>query len=126
MNGNTFYRNIAIEILNGMGITKTDTHSAQRLRLARMYKALGHPARLAIVQLLIQQDSCMCGDLVSELPLAQSTVSQHLHALKEAGLIKGTVSGAATCYCIDAQAVSDLEKHIESMQNHLLNRKTKC
>lgn len=69
--------------------------------LARMAKALAHPARIAIVQHIIAQQSCICNDLVEELPLSQSTISQHLNELKSAGLIKGEISGPRVCYCID-------------------------
>ena len=70
-------------------------------QLASMCKALGHPARVNIVSYLIRTDRCLCGDIVEQLPLAQSTVSQHLKCLKEAGLIKGEVEGPKTCYCLD-------------------------
>lgn len=69
--------------------------------LASMCKALGHPARVLIVNYLKRIDRCLCGDIVDLLPLAQSTVSQHLKCLKEAGLIKGVVEGPKTCYCLD-------------------------
>lgn len=68
---------------------------------AAMCKALGHPARVMIVNYLKKIDRCLCGDIVDQLPLAQSTVSQHLKCLKEAGLIKGEVEGPKTCYCLD-------------------------
>jgi len=70
-------------------------------RFASMCKALGHPARVMIVDHLNKIDRCLCGDIVELLPLAQSTVSQHLKCLKEAGLVKGEVEGARTCYCLD-------------------------
>lgn len=69
--------------------------------LAALAKALGHPARVQIVRFLLSRDSCMCGDIVDHLPLAQSTVSQHLKMLKEAGLIRGTIDGPRTCYCVE-------------------------
>lgn len=64
-------------------------------------RAIGHPARVQILRLLARRDSCICGDIVSELPLAQSTVSQHLKVLKEAGLIRGDVDGPRVCYCLE-------------------------
>ena len=67
---------------------------------ARVFRALGHPARLAILRLLAERRSCVCGDIVDELPLAQSTVSQHLKVLKEAGIIVGEIDGPAVCYCL--------------------------
>ena len=76
--------------------------------LAALCKALGHPARVKIIRLLIRKDACVCGDIVDELPLAQSTVSQHLKVLKEAGLIRGDVDGPRVCYCIEPRALRRL------------------
>ena len=73
--------------------------------LAALAKALGHPARVKIVRLLLRRNACVCGDIVEELPLAQSTVSQHLKVLKEAGLIRGEVDGPRVCYCIEPRAL---------------------
>jgi DNA-binding transcriptional ArsR family regulator len=84
-----------------MGITKTDNFSKAHNRAATLAKAIGHPARIAILELLIKKNACICNDLVDELPLSQSTISQHLKALKEAGLIKGDIEGTSICYCID-------------------------
>ncbi|MDP2275049.1 MAG: metalloregulator ArsR/SmtB family transcription factor [Archangium sp.] len=77
--------------------------------LAVLAKALGHPARVKILRLLAARNSCVCGELVDELPLAQSTVSQHLKVLKEAGLIRGTISGPSTCYCLEPRVVRRLK-----------------
>lgn len=76
--------------------------------LAALAKALGHPARVKIVRLLIRKNVCICGDIVDELPLAQSTVSQHLKVLKDAGLIQGNVDGPRVCYCIEPRALRRL------------------
>lgn len=84
-----------------MGASKTEEFTVKQNRIARYMKALGHPARIAILEVLIKKQSCMCGDIVEGLPLSQSTVSQHLKELKEAGLIKGDTEGAKVCYCID-------------------------
>jgi DNA-binding transcriptional ArsR family regulator len=84
-----------------MGAGKHDEFSVKHNRISKYAKALAHPARVAILQFLAKKDSCMCGDIVEELPLSQSTVSQHLKELKEAGLIKGEIEGAKVCYCID-------------------------
>ena len=84
-----------------MGTTKTKDYSAQDLSIAKYAKALSHPARVAILNLLLKKQSCICGDIVDELPLSQSTVSQHLKELKTAGLIKGDIDGVSVCYCID-------------------------
>lgn len=82
-------------------IKKAEDFSAKDSILAKYAKALSHPARIAILNLLVQKQTCICGDIVEELPLAQSTVSQHLKVLKEAGLIKGEIEGSTVCYCID-------------------------
>ena len=84
-----------------MGATKSFEFTAKDNRLAKYAKALAHPARIAILQLLTKKQTCICGDIVDEIPLSQSTVSQHLKELKEAGLIKGDIEGATVCYCID-------------------------
>ncbi len=76
--------------------------------LATLSKALGHPARVKILRLLLRKNACVCGDIVDELPLAQSTVSQHLKVLKEAGLIRGDVDGPRVCYCVEPQALRRL------------------
>jgi len=84
-----------------MGLTKTAEFTKTQNDLAALTKALGHPARIAILQFLIKSNSCVCGDIVDELPLSQSTVSQHLKELKNVGLIKGEIEGPTVCYCID-------------------------
>lgn len=84
-----------------MGLTKTGEFTRTQNELAAIAKALGHPARIAILQFLVKTRSCVCGDIVEELPLSQSTVSQHLKELKNAGLIKGNIDGPSVCYCID-------------------------
>ena len=89
-------------------------------RTARWAKALGHPARVAILQILARRQTCICGEIVEDLPLAQSTVSQHLRVLQEAGLIKGEVDGPRSCYCIDAGQIrhlkADLGQLIDSLE----------
>lgn len=84
-----------------MGLTKVEIFSEKQNKLATMFKALGHPARVAILQHIIKSNACICGDLVEELGLAQPTISQHLRELKNAGLIQGTIEGTSVCYCID-------------------------
>lgn len=85
-----------------MGLTKAEEFSVKDNRIANFAKALAHPARVAILRILLEKESCYCGDIVEEMPLSQSTVSQHLKELKEAGIIKGEIEGAKICYCIDA------------------------
>lgn len=86
-----------------MGLSKTSAFNAQQNQLSVWMHALGHPARIAILEELASMKSCVCGELVDVLPLAQATVSQHLKVLKKAGLIRGEISGPKTCYCIDFQ-----------------------
>ena len=108
-----------------MGTTKTEEFTVKDNKIAKYAKALAHPARVAILQLLIKKQSCICGDIVDELPLSQSTVSQHLKELKETGLIKGDIDGVKVCYCID-------EKEWESAKSYMTNffetftHKNKC
>lgn len=97
-----------------MGATKSEEFTIKDNKIANFAKALAHPARVAILQFLIKKQSCVCGDIVNELPLSQSTVSQHLKELKEAGLIKGDIDGAKVCYCID-------EKEWDSAKNYIGN-----
>lgn len=84
-----------------MGLTKTEGFTRSQLDIAAVAKAVAHPARIAILQFLAKRNTCICGDIVDELPLSQSTVSQHLKELKKVGLIKGNVDGPSICYCID-------------------------
>jgi len=102
-----------------MGLTKTEGFTIQQNSIATMAKALGHPARVAIIEYLLSVDSCICGDIVNELPLAQATVSQHLKALKNAGLIKGTIEGTSLCYCIDEKAIALLHKYFGNIATTL-------
>lgn len=83
-----------------MGVTKTNLFSDVQNELATLAKALGHPARIAILQYLLKSDRCINGELVEELGLAQATISQHLRELKEVGLIQGSIEGTKMCYCI--------------------------
>ena len=98
-----------------MGLTKTEIFTDRQNRLAQMLKALGHPARIAIIQQLIKTKACICGDLVDELGLAQATISQHLKELKTIGLIKGTIEGRSVCYCIDDKVWKQYKKELDSL-----------
>jgi len=97
-----------------MGVTKTEIFTDKQNKLAVMMKALAHPARIAIIQELIKVDSCICGDLVDELGLAQATISQHLKELKNAGLIKGTIEGTSVCYCIDERTWKQYRRELDA------------
>ncbi len=83
--------------------------------LAEFAKALGHPARVQILRLLVRKNACICGEIVDELPLAQSTVSQHLKVLKESGLVRGEVDGPRMCYCVEPRAVRRLKALVGSL-----------
>jgi hypothetical protein len=91
-----------------MAINKSEKFTTEEQELAAFAKALSHPARIAILKVLAEKKECICGEIVEVLPLAQSTVSQHLKELKEAGLIKGEVSGPKSCYCINWQKIEKL------------------
>ena len=84
-----------------MGLIKTEKFTDSQNQIARFAKAFGHPARVAIIQHLFKIDTCVCGDLVEEIGLAQPTISQHLKELKKVGIIKGKIEGTSVCYCID-------------------------
>jgi ArsR family transcriptional regulator, arsenate/arsenite/antimonite-responsive transcriptional repressor len=109
-----------------MGTTKTEHFTEHQNRVATLAKALGHPARIAIMEYLMRVNTCICGDIVNELPLAQPTVSQHLKELKNAGLIKGSIEGNAICYCIDEKAVALLQGYFENMSAILEQKKSNC
>jgi ArsR family transcriptional regulator, arsenate/arsenite/antimonite-responsive transcriptional repressor len=109
-----------------MGATKTDLFTEKQNQIAIMAKALGHPARIAIMEYLMKVDSCICGDIVNELPLAQPTVSQHLKELKNAGLIKGNIEGTAICYCIDENALELLQSYFAGISSGLEKKKNNC
>jgi DNA-binding transcriptional ArsR family regulator len=96
-----------------MGRSKTKSFGSRENRIADFAKALGHPARVTILEFLARQDACICGDIVDQLPLSQSTVSQHLAELKRVGLVKGEIEGPRVCYCID-KAVWDEARQILS------------
>jgi DNA-binding transcriptional ArsR family regulator len=101
-----------------MGITKKIGFSEETIEMAEIMKAFGHPARLEIVQFLINSPACICGDIVEFLPLSQSTVSKHLSELKKAGLIKGAISGNSICYCLDTKTIQKLQNFIGLLQTN--------
>lgn len=90
-----------------------EIQGAQQERLVAMFKALGNPVRFEIMKFLLTHPGCITGDIVDEVGLAQSTVSQHLKVLKEAGWIKGVIQGPSTCYCLDAQRVAWFRERVE-------------
>ncbi|QDO94979.1 winged helix-turn-helix transcriptional regulator [Formosa sediminum] len=105
-----------------MGITKSEIFSDKQNEMAKIAKVLGHPARISILEYLIKSSTCVCGDLVDEIGLAQPTISQHLKELKNAGIIKGTIEGTSVCYCIDIEKW----KAIQSMLNLFFDQALPC
>ena len=99
-----------------MGFTAVSGFTKKQVSLATLAKALAHPARIAILEFLLKKQGCSCGGIVDELPLAQSTVSQHLKELKKVGLIHGTIEGNSICYCIN---LKEWNKHIELLNTIL-------
>ncbi len=97
-----------------MGVTKTLDYSDTQLLMASRLKALGHPARIAIVEYLLSVNTCICGDIVEHLSLSQPTISKHLQELKSAGIIRGTLSGNSVCYCLDVMVVKELQDYFAS------------
>ena len=98
-----------------MGASKTEHFTDRQNQIANIAKALGHPARIAIIEYLMKVNECICGDIVNELPLAQPTVSQHLKELKNAGLIKGNIEGTSICYCIDETTFDILKNYFSNV-----------
>ena len=103
-----------------------DQFTTHQNALASLAKAIGHPARVAIIEYLLTVDTCICGDIVNELPLAQPTVSQHLKELKNAGIIKGSIEGKAICYCIDETALQVLQDFFTKISAGLAKKKNNC
>ncbi|MCI3937211.1 metalloregulator ArsR/SmtB family transcription factor [Chryseobacterium aahli] len=107
-----------------MGATKTEHFTDKQNQIATIAKALGHPARIAIIEYLMKVNECICGDIVNELPLAQPTVSQHLKELKNAGIIKGNIEGNSICYCIDEKTIEILNIYFSKIVETV--SKAKC
>ncbi|MEY4905511.1 MAG: hypothetical protein RLZZ292_3326 [Bacteroidota bacterium] len=108
-----------------MGVTKKEHFTTQQNDIAAIAKALGHPARIAILEYLLTVDTCICGDIVNELPLAQPTVSQHLKELKNANLIQGNIEGNAICYCINKDTLGHLQDYFLNIITKI-SKKTCC
>ena len=107
-----------------MGITKSEHFTDNQNELANLLKALGHPARVAIVEYLIQHKQCICGDIVNELPLSQATISQHLRELKQVGIIQGNIEGNSICYCLNPQVFQQITQFIGIVIESVM--KNKC
>ena len=109
-----------------MATNKKEEFTQKEQALANFAKAIAHPARLAILKVLAQQNECICGKIVEVLPLAQSTISQHLKELKKAGLIDGTVDGSRSCYCIDWKAFEKFNTEFNGLFNQLKIKNAKA
>jgi ArsR family transcriptional regulator len=105
-----------------MGASKTDQFSKRENEMAQLFKALAHPARIAIVEYLLSVDTCICGDIVDHLPLAQPTVSQHLKELKQAEIIQGSVEGTAICYCINEKTLQKMQKYFGKIESKIVQK----
>jgi DNA-binding transcriptional ArsR family regulator len=99
-----------------MGAIKEEIYSAAHLRLAELARAIGHPARVAILEYLTETAGCICGDISNAVELAQPTISLHLKALREAGIIRGTVEGRAVCYCLNPDALAEVQTFLQLLQ----------
>lgn len=102
---------------------KKNNYTENQQEMANLFKALGHPARVAIIEHLLEINTCIVGDIVDELPLAQPTVSRHLKELKNLGLIKGSIEGNTICYCIDNNGIEKLYNYFSDFQSKLNNQK---
>ncbi len=102
-----------------MAQAKTEEFTTEEIYLADIAKALSHPARIKILKILTDMNVCMCGDIVDLLPLAQSTVSQHLKELKRVGLIKGDIDGPKVCYCANSGSLIKVNEQIQKLFNQL-------
>lgn len=110
-----------------MGLTKSEIFTDEQNELANIAKALGHPARIAIIQHLLKINSCICGDLVDEIALAQPTISRHLKELKAIGIIKGTIEGTSVNYCIDADKWREIQGQFNALFNtYVLDQSCDC
>ena len=109
-----------------MGSTKSEHFTAEQNEMAVLAKALGHLARIAIMEYLLSVDTCICGDIVNELPLAQATVSQHLKELKNAGLIQGTIEGNAICYCVNETTLEKFNNYLQQLTSKMGSRTSCC
>lgn len=109
-----------------MGLAKTDIFTVDQNELAIIFKAFGHPARVAILQKLFSIQGCYCGELVDEIGLAQATISQHLKELKYLGLIKGKIEGSSVCYCIDAENWVKMKELLLPFINQDINSANCC
>lgn len=109
-----------------MGTTKTEIFTNEQNRISTLFKVLGHPARIAIIQYIIKQNACICTNLVDELGLAQATISQHLKELKSIGIIQGSIEGKSVCYCIDEKVWATIQEEFFNFFNQNVKAEKCC
>jgi DNA-binding transcriptional ArsR family regulator len=105
---------------------KKEIFNGDSLKLAELAKAVSHPARIEILKILAEKNSCICGEIVLEIPLAQSTVSQHLKELKSAGLISGEIDGPRSCYCLNAGGIAEMRELLSDLFTMMKTENMKC
>lgn len=111
---------------NAMGITKTEAYTERQQRLAALFKALGHPARIAILEQLLREDCCICRDFTNEIALSQPTISRHLGELKTAGVISGTTEGTKVSYCINPKRWTEVKSVLNALFDRFENGESCC
>ena len=109
-----------------MGVSKVELFSDKINDTANLLRAMAHPARIAIIEYLLAHKSCICSSIVEELPLAQATISQHLKALKQAGIIQGQIEGKTICYCLNPIALNKVQLYFQQTMNSLSTLENKC
>lgn len=109
-----------------MAFAKVEEFTLKDNKIAQYAKALAHPARVAILQMLLKKQACICGNIVDEIPLSQSTVSQHLKELKDAGLIKGEIEGKKVCYCINEEEWENAKEYMNAFFKPVVKNSSCC
>ena len=109
-----------------MGVSKTEVFTDKQNQVAKLAKAIGHPARVAIIDYLLEQNTCICKNIVEELPLSQPTISQHLKELKNVGLIRGTIQGNTVCYCLDKSGFEQLQSYCSEVLQKINRQNQNC
>lgn len=109
-----------------MAVNKKEIFENDSVKLAEFAKAISHPARIEILRILAEKNTCICGEIVLEIPLAQSTVSQHLKELKSAGLITGEIDGPKTCYCLNVNGITEMSELMGDLLSLIKTKNFKC
>lgn len=117
---------VILQLIYIMGLTKTDIYSDEQNKIASFAKVIGHPARVAILQHLLKMKTCICGELVEEIGLAQATISQHLREMKQIGLIQGNIDGTKVCYCINWKTYKEINQLFEKVLGQKILDEENC